>query len=975
MKPEKLVMRNFGPFLGEERLDFTALEDIFLIMGKTGAGKTSIFDAMCFALYGQTPRNGRNADFLTSDFNKNRDESSVTLFFSIRESHYKIYRTLFYTRKAKRGSKDVEEEILSLEEVREDGTLAALNGDGQNKSDTERAIERLIGLNAEQFMKIVLLPQGEFAEFLKQNTNERRTLLGKLFPMDEAKKIMQKAAEKAKAAEAELRELENKIAEWGRLYDLREREGMDEIVQKAETRLESVKKRATDALQTEKELVELRGVLKNATEKRNALQNAETEAEHAEKNLAAAQNRFNEAEREKEALPELADKQNALIKRQAVVAELAKAEAEIPALNDTVQRYHKRTVDIAAETAVLHKTLDETRQSIASLEKEAEGLAGLEADFEKARKIYDGLLALQKIVEEKAKAASDEKNVEAAVARLVADADELSAQIAELEQQIDEIARNIEAAKQNAAASELAKTLADGEPCPVCGSTEHPAPAKIVRLAEDLAKSKAAFENMLKEKKDGFAGKSNDKAVMAEKGNAARTRLGELTAAEAEARKNLSFDESAEVLDVAPMLKARLDELNRLQREKEGARRALGRLPGLQKDSLAIRDKLAAFDVERSRLETEEKNTRLKIEEIEAKKKALLFEAHDAADVDNTREGPPSPEGGRGHSPTRYAQEKPLRGAAREELAGIESSLARLDKAIEAIREKGEKAGKDFVEAQAHQENARKTREAAASALAEAEAALLVARSGEYRNLALVSIEGKLADIAGEKDALGKERDEAVAQFTRVTKDRDDLRETEAKRETLSRECGALKAVADDLNGSGKNRAKISFDTWLLARHMNEIAAFASVRLNMMSEGRFHILLDEDGQKGGGGLKGLELTIFDENTGTSRPCATLSGGESFLASISLAMGLADSVQSRAGGIKLDAVFIDEGFGTLDESTLEKALGIFDELSANRMVALISHVEELRTRIPSHVDVVKTKGGSHILVDRHEANGI
>lgn len=946
-------MRNFGPFLGEESLDFTALEDIFLIMGKTGAGKTSIFDALCFALYGQTPRSGRNADFLTSDFNKSRDESSVTLFFSIRERRYKIYRTLFYTRKAKRGSKDVEKEILTLEEVREDGALAARSE--QNKSDTERAIERLIGLNADQFMKIVLLPQGEFAEFLKQTTNERRVLLGKLFPMDEAKRIMQKAADKAKAAEAELRELEGKIAEWGRLYDPREREG---IVQKAEARLESVKKRAAAALHMEKELLELRGILKNAAEKRSAFQNAETESEQAEKNLANARERLREAEAEKEALPEMAGRQNALIQRQAVVAELAKAEAEIPALNEAVQRYHKRMEEIAAETAVLRKTLDKAREDIAFLEKEAARLSGLETAFEKARTVYDGLVALQKTINEKDKTASDVKNAEAAAARLEAEAGEVSVQIAEIEKQIDELALNIEAAKQNAAASELAKTLADGKPCPVCGSTEHPFPAKIVRLAEDLAKRRAAFEKMLREKKDGFARKSSDKAVMTEKGKAAQLRLDELTAADTEARKNLSIDITGDAVDIAATLKTHLDELNRLQREKEAARRALGRLSGLQKNSDTIRDDLAAFDVEHSRIEAEEKNTRFKIAEIEAKKKALLSRAHVGMD-------------GATDSAADDAAGRQTGGAlsARDELAGIESNLARLDKTIKVIREKGEQAGKDFVEAKTRKENAQKTREAAAFAWAEAEAALLAVKNDtrlESQDPASsTSIERKLAEIAGERDALEKERDEAVSALTRIKKDMDDLRAAEAKRETLSRECGALKGLSDDLNGSGRNRAKISFDTWLLARNMNEIAAFASVRLNMMSEGRFHILLDEGGQKGGGGLKGLELTIFDENTGTNRPCATLSGGESFLASISLAMGLSDSVQSRAGGIKLDAVFIDEGFGTLDESTLEKALGIFDELSANRMVALISHVEELRTRIPSHVEVVKTKGGSHI----------
>jgi exonuclease SbcC len=941
MKPERLIIRNFGPFLGEEILDFTTLSDIFLIMGKTGAGKTSIFDAMCFALYGQTPRSGRNSAFLTSDFDKNRSESSVTLFFSIRKSHYKIYRTLFYTRKARRGAKDVEEDILTLETIQEDGSLAALGG--QNKSDTEKIIEKIIGLNAEQFMKIVLLPQGEFAEFLKQNTNERRTLLGKLFPMDEAKKIMQRASEKTKNVEMELKDWENRIAEFGRMYNVREK---DVLVQKAELALETIKEKAVAVSKTEKELIELRGILKNAEEKQNTFQNTETEAASAEKNLEKAKVRLEEAEREKQSLPKLTDQQNTMIKRQAVIAELADAEAEIPALKKRIDNYQKRKSEITRETATLNKTLGETQNNIISFEKQAAGLSSLETEFESVRKDYEELVALKKINEEKTKAAIDEKIAHDHIIRISVEAEDMSTQMAEIEKQTEALKERIEEAKQNAAASELAKLLTDGERCPVCGSEKHPFPAKIIQTTDDLEKSKTAFEKMFVKIKDDLAQKNNQKAAMTEKWNAAQTKRLELKAVDAEGRKRLSIESPMEDStgismdsDIAEILKSRMEKLNWLQKEKEGARRALGNVNSLQKETQTIHNTLAAFNVENSRIETEEKNTRQKIEEIEEKKKTLLSSS--PADA--------------------------LYKSAHDELIVIEAALTQVEKTIKTIREKDERTGKDFVEAKTRKENAEKNYDTAKTAWNtaknEAEAAFLAVQNEAYRNPG--AIEKELTEITRKKEALEKERDDAVTQLARIKKDMESLKDAESKREKLSRESGVLKALSDDLNGTGKVRAKISFDTWLLARHMNEIAAFASVRLNMMSEGRFHILLDEDAQKSGAGLKGLDLTIFDENTGTNRPCTTLSGGETFLASISLAMGLADSVQSRAGGIKLDAVFIDEGFGSLDETTLEKALGIFDEISANRMVALISHVEELRTRIPSRVEVIKTKGGSHI----------
>jgi exonuclease SbcC len=182
------------------------------------------------------------------------------------------------------------------------------------------------------------------------------------------------------------------------------------------------------------------------------------------------------------------------------------------------------------------------------------------------------------------------------------------------------------------------------------------------------------------------------------------------------------------------------------------------------------------------------------------------------------------------------------------------------------------------------------------------------------------------------------------------------------RRRLLAEEQRLLKAVADDLAGS--NPKKRSFDAWLLGAYLSEVASFATKRLERMSEGRYRLLLDWE-REGGRGQTGLDLAVFDAYTGRTRPCATLSGGESFMASISLALGLADSIQSRSGGVRLDAVFIDEGFGSLDDASLDKALSILDEIRDHRMVGLISHVGEMKNRIPSRIEIVKTASGSRI----------
>ena len=184
----------------------------------------------------------------------------------------------------------------------------------------------------------------------------------------------------------------------------------------------------------------------------------------------------------------------------------------------------------------------------------------------------------------------------------------------------------------------------------------------------------------------------------------------------------------------------------------------------------------------------------------------------------------------------------------------------------------------------------------------------------------------------------------------------------ETERAERSREGSRMAVLANDLTGN--NPAKTSFDAWILGMYLEEITTYANVRLERMSEGRYRIRLNESYRKGAG-LAGLELEILDAFTGKARPSGTLSGGETFMTSISLALGLADSIQSRAGGIQLDAVFIDEGFGSLDEASLERAITILDEIRGSRMVGIISHVAELKNRIPNRVEVIKTAGGSRI----------
>jgi exonuclease SbcC len=228
----------------------------------------------------------------------------------------------------------------------------------------------------------------------------------------------------------------------------------------------------------------------------------------------------------------------------------------------------------------------------------------------------------------------------------------------------------------------------------------------------------------------------------------------------------------------------------------------------------------------------------------------------------------------------------------------------------------------------------------------------------------LEDAQNRLEKLKTERAIAEENKNKAYSALQNLSKDKEALEEAKKRRDDLTVRAGKLKRLSDDL--SGKNSQSLPFDSWLLRYYLNEAAVYANIRLKKMSDSRYSLLLDTERQQSRG-YAGLDLLVFDSHTGKTRPCATLSGGESFMASVSLALGLADSIQNRSGGVRLDAVFIDEGFGSLDETSLDKALVILDELRDSRMVGLISHVGELRSRIPCRVEVEKTSTGSRIRV--------
>jgi exonuclease SbcC len=1042
MRPEKLIIRSFGPFTGEECIAFNTLDDIFLITGKTGSGKTTIFDALCFALYGAVPGSRRGHTVrLRSDYAGEGAECSVTLEFSVGEKRYRLDRSPKQEKPKKRGAGiTTMEETAALYECSPGGLIRL----GNKKSGTDKRVRELIGLEAEEFFKIVLLPQGEFAEFLRQNSSSRREVLGKLFPVDRAARIRELAQEKSREASFALGEAERALEEINRRVSFENyREQHDRtaaLLEAAKTRLaalgaeaarlreirgirEREQETATRLGETQKNLDRLAGEQRAITEKEKALSlsrkaqplgrylfaDAEKRAaaERAAGEYAAARAQrviTEEAEREAEqgaaGLPALEKAAGELREKRPLLVALGEEENKLRREAGELRALRERVEFLAAQREGLAQKLREGEKEIAGAEKLGGEVNALDQRWETGRDLLDRLVGLKKIAPEgEAQRAELDKALDRSSA-LAASCGELKKRIPLLGAELEQRRREKEAHHRADMAAHLSGGLQPGEPCPVCGARDHPLPALAAAPVFGLEERIAALENALRDAERDLAAQTAEAAALAEQERLTRRRLAALEQAAGELKTGCPepedpalgrfFAESAnlETAQVERFLAAQVKRLNESAARRDEARRGLNRAAELYREREGRQAAYAQAERDYSGSAEEYRLRREAAEEARRRQRDMLAEWE-------------------------------LPGAA-EALVELDRRLAAREGEIQTIRETREKAGRELAGARAGEESARRQGNAAAEAAREAAAALESALEAspfsgrEELRTAILDNEtetrleneivrwreensrlGSLADelerrlraIQAEAAALGDgpdatdpgprlaaletelagaeaRRDEAARDLAALERDEALLQEAARRRDDLARQSYRLKTLADDL--AGRNPKKKAFDAWLLSRYLTEVAAYASKRLFRMSESRYTLLLDS-AVEGGRGQTGLDLAVFDSYTGKQRPCATLSGGESFMASISLALGLADSIQTRAGGVRLDAVFIDEGFGSLDEGSLDKALIILDELRDHRMVGLISHVGEMRSRIPSRIEVVKSSEGSKIII--------
>ena len=1033
MRIHRLEISAFGPFAGTERIDFDRLSahGLFLLNGATGAGKTSVLDAICFALYGSVPGARQDGKRLRSDHAEAAAEPRVTCEFSAKGRHFEVSRSPAWDKPSARGKNGFTlQQANTLLRERIDGAWVEKSG---RNDEAGAEITDVLGMNREQFTRVVMLPQGDFAAFLRSKASDRLELLQSLFGTQRFEAVEQELSRQAQTAKAEVASLNARL---------------DLLLAQAETETAALEldsadapgRDAPDALlawlddaaatAAEERRAAAAAAERQAADRASRLEAANARASRHAK-LAAAELRRNDADA---AAPVLAEKAVTLgLHRQAevlggqlrAVESAAAAEALArTALLEAARQLRSAAVtdpelaglelvDAAADgaggasgpdaadqldrvpfgnapfgnapfdSAALRNSLETLRSLRAVLTErlpdesrltgltdrlnrlrlqlqELEtgrqaGAAALDALRSESAALSAGIRPLEELAAEvqlRTKEATAADELVAIVGRYLA-AEAACSAIAERHaaarhdhQDLRQHWLDLREQRLTNAAAELAAQLVAGVPCPVCGSPDHPEPAPAADSALAVAEAEKAAQQASDTAEAALAALGRDLAeaqqnvaVLAAQGGStppeearadaalARERADDASRAAsdlAESRARLADLEAAITAadraqaDAASGIAQTQSTIAEVDEQAETLERALDTLraghTSLDKRIAALTGTTAVLeraDAAQSALEQAGTRTAEAHQQLEQALPAAGFTTEAAARTALL----PATEASGLETAVRAGQDEAAR--IQELFAGEELSLAAAERA----------AGDLVSDAALEQLQAE-----SAAAERHAREAVLAAGLAENSVRTLGRIAGNYTELAA------------------------------ASREPRER-AALLAAVADAAKGGGDNTYRMSLNSYVLAARLEQVAVAASERLIGMSDGRY-TLQHTDAKAARGAKSGLGLEVVDEWTGQRRDTATLSGGESFMASLALALGLADVVQHESGGVDIETLFVDEGFGSLDEEALEQVMDALEGLrDGGRVVGLVSHVAEMKQRIGTQLQVVKGRNGS------------
>ena len=913
MRPIKLKISAFGPYSGVTEFDFDKLGTggLYLITGDTGAGKTTIFDAITYALYGDPSGNNREVSMLRSKYADDTTPTEVELLFSYYGKEYKVKRNPEYERANKRGT-GTTKQIASAEFTYPDGKVVT------KIKDVDQAVKTVIGIDRNQFCQIAMIAQGDFLKLLLAPTKERMEIFRHIFKTELFSNLQEKLKRESGTLSDECTSIRRSISQY--IHGIECDEDHVAIIE--------VNKAKKGDLSVEDTIVLIETLI--ADDKEEEIKIAK-QRESVQQELDVVKTRIMKAKGIAAAKKDLADNEKSFSdlsqKKEAILKKVEEENARQP----QIQEYTETVAKIKAllpdydEMALKKKTIEKVRLSVKMSE---EKLMKLEESIQMLINEIASLTEEDKMLQ---KAGEQKIQLESHRSHLSEKADKLSTlqknidllnsarkkyQVAiEVYNEKSKIAFELDAelkmknkAYLDAQAGILADTLEPGAACPVCGSTEHPQIAK----KPDNAPAKEELDQL----QDKLADANSNANVARENAGNLKGTMEEKEKGVCEETKNLlgvSFDEYVPlaIKDKIVDIESQMKEIDKqISVEKKNIQRKADIEVLLPKKNTALekaRKEISELQEEINTKKVENQTLEARILELKEK---LNFESKEKAE------------------------------ATMNKLLGF---IDEIKKSFEAVQKELMKCKENLAALKSAKEEILKR--------LEGEADIDLERESEVQNV----LAAKINTFSRSEKLI----------HSRVMANTKSLENIKAKAENLiatEKRYTWIKALSNTANGNIPGKEKIMLETYIQMNYFDRIIARANTRLMIMTDGQYDLVrrkeaLTKQGQSG------LDLNVIDHYNGSERSVKSLSGGESFKASLALALGLADEIQSSAGGIKLDTMFVDEGFGSLDEDSLAQAMKALTSLADNnRLVGIISHVGELKQRIDKQIIVTKDKSG-------------
>lgn len=915
MRPLKLTVSAFGPYAGKTYIDMEKLGDkgLYLITGDTGAGKTTVFDAITYALYGETSGDNRKPDMLRSKYADKDTPTFVELDFEYRGKTYKIKRNPKYERASKRGT-GTTTESAKAELTYPDGRVIT--------KDVTDAVRDIIGIDRNQFIQIAMIAQGDFLKLLLATTEERKEIFRRIFKTDNYEKLQDRLFQEKSS-------LSN---EYDSLVKMRNSDIKGALCDSDNVDTIDLGKAKEGNLTVEDTLNLIERIISRDTE-------LKSKSENSIKDISDNIEKINIQLKEAETIENL--------KRELYLTEknFEKSKEDFEILSNQYEIASKKrenTPKLEASKAIIEQKLEkyDNVEKVESLIKDDE--KNLENNEIKLKKYNEKLDNTKNLIEKYKKDLETVKDCEVKMAEIKKEGSENKTKrddikilknnileyenlCLELSKAQDEYIKSSEKSKilkekyeiMNRAfldeqAGILAISLEEGKKCPVCGSTHHPQPAILKENApkeEDVKKAKNEMEKAEKNESD----KSR---IAGEKGVETSKKKSDIIDISKKLSINCDFEEIKNIsekmlYDVTKKLKELKDEYTKEQQNQNLKIKIEELIPNLENDRDFINNEIKEIEKIISSLERGIKENISKL--LEMKKELSEF-----------------------------------------------SSKSEAEKQIEIYKNEIDSINREFLSSEKKLNESRTNIDTLSGKIQSYKKQL-----ENSKDIDIEKLKYERMKLESQKIEFSKQSDEAFSRLTINKRIVTNINNYSEKLDKLEKRLSWVKALSDTANGTITGKEKVKLETFIQMTYFDRIVSRANLRFLKMTGNQYELVRKKTAENNRV-QTGLDLDIIDHYNGTERSVRTLSGGESFKASLSLALGLSDEIQSSSA-VKLDTMFVDEGFGSLDEESLNQAVQVLAGLSeGNRLVGIISHVSELKDKIDRQIIVKKDKtGGSHI----------